>query len=119
MLDDGDASYTNKAYNLNDHRKVALREKRHETISNSILWIKQWLEHIQELTYWAQKYPDDRSALLSRATQVREAIYETFLKLKNYAPIPSDAPSKCQCETTAMHCLPEEFSRQVIHVEDH
>ena len=84
-----------------------------------MLWIKQWLGLIQELTLWAQHYPSDRATLLLRATQLRQAVYETFLKLKSYAPIPQDAPSKCRCETTEMHCLHEEFSKQVIHIEDH
>lgn len=31
--------------------------------------------------------------------------------------IPHDAPTKCRCKTTEMHCLPEEFAEPVVKIE--
>lgn len=117
LLEGSDASYTNETYKLNDDRKVALRERRCKVISTSISRIKQWLEHLEELKVWGENYPAERPKFQTRARQVRQAIYETYIILKEYSPVPHDAPTKCRCKTTEMHCLPSEFLKQLVNIE--
>lgn len=114
LVEGGDASYTHKAYRLDDDRKLALREGRRNTIASSIRQIEEWMFHLEELKVWSEQYPADRPKFQLIARQTRVAIYETCLELKKYTPIPPDAPSKCQCETTEMHCLSAEFLSQLV-----
>ena len=118
-LNHQDAVYTFETYDINEDRKVARREFRRNFISPRIDIIQNGLKSLQDLMSWAEQHPNDSLMLISKAQSLRETMLQIILELKIYAAIPADAPQQCRCGTTAMHCLPDEFLKQVIHIENY
>ena len=118
--DDADALRTYKVYDLDDDRKVARREFRRTLLVHHMKQFIEGQERYQWLLDEAQIEGDPEKSLdlLQLAKEIyTEVIYPACLFLKCYSAIPINAPKRCRCETTEMHCLPEEFERQMQQIE--
>ena len=111
---DADALYTCDAYNLNDGRKVALRDIRHKTLSEAIPLVKKGPAALEELTDLAEKHLTQE--LIEAHKALSAAIRLATLNLESYLATPLDAPTQCRCGTTNMHSLPEEFAEQAVQI---
>jgi len=117
---DLDAAYTYKTYDLDDNRKIARRQFRRVLLAQHLQQVLQGQEIHQKILDKAEREiaPEKSLALLREARQIYdEVIYPGRLFLERYTAIPPDAPQRCRCRTTDMHCLPDEFLRQIVHVE--
>ena len=114
--EDVDASYTCEAYDFNDDRKVARREKRATFLSSYIRLVKEGPALREELLNLAEKHQEDSLTLLKQAQELAKAIQQARLNLESYSAIPADAPNKCRCDTTETHCLPDEFAGQILQI---
>ena len=109
-----DALRTHKTYDLDDDRKIARRERRYKIISDSLKIIEEASPLLTELIDRAEK--DPQKEIIEIASVLSKAIHQARHNLEPYSAIPADAPTQCRCKTTDMHCLPEEFAKQVVRV---
>jgi hypothetical protein len=106
--EDGDAAYTEWAYDLNDLRKVELRQWRATTI-------REHLELIAEA-------PDLEERLLAESAgglgglrtiqRLREGARIARAFMKQYMAIPRDADPACRCGRNDHHTLPSWLEEQ-------
>jgi len=105
---------------LDDVHKIKRRRFRREVLGPYLSQtLKGWAIHQKYLEKAQGEISPDKSvALLMKAKK----LYDEFLSpryaiLQYFSAIPSDAPLRCRCGTTAMHCLPDELLSQVVHIE--
>ncbi len=74
--DDPDALYTHAVYNLNDSRKIELRQHRYRVITGCLRLLQEGPASVAEFTHWAQTAPDpgESRTLLEHARTLNESI---------------------------------------------
>ncbi len=103
-----DARYTSESYRINDERRVRLRRKRREIISDRIQLLSQDVGKVRHL---AMKQPnaEDRAKLMTWALSLSKQQHLARVELLERKVVPSDAPNACRCTTTSNHTYPKEL----------
>ncbi len=116
---DADAAYTHTSYNIDDPRKVKLRECRRllmadhwPLLANGPAAVSRLLQLAEEQT----QNPVALEKLISCARLLRTSLLRAEQDLAGYAAIPQDAPTHCHCGTRTHHSLPAELDRQTIEL---
>ncbi len=103
---DVDAEYTSVAYDINDPRKIAIREERAlvlRTVRSAVDEIPPKLANLSKI---AKRVPE----ALAHMKRLRVHLKRAFRDLERYAFKPVDAPQKCRCEDPAACALPAHSS---------
>lgn len=112
---DPDAAYTARLYDLNDERRLALRDFRRQRLTEALRVIREAPEEIQMLLDQCAVAPPERSVVLLRAaTRLRSLILLARLDLQRFAAIPRDADDQCRCGHRTHHSLPAGLSEQTF-----
>ncbi len=112
---DQSALYTIDAYNINDDRKVQLRELRRKLIEECLELIIEGREAEEELKRRAETENDPAS--LRHAKTLNKLILRAEKDLCRYRAIPADAPRPCRCTGGRVLALPNWLGKQTITVE--
>lgn len=112
---DVDAAYTHRIYDLDDRRKVALRQARRERIGEALEVLRDVPELLGLLLERIREQPSDLFAL--RVAELLSAsIQRARSDLHRYAAIPKDANRACRCGRSDHHELPPGLAEQLIKV---
>jgi hypothetical protein len=116
---DRDAEYTEAAYNLNDPRKIALRQSRRERLT-------EWLELLEEgpsleaelLQRMNRATPIERAQQNLRAAhRLRRCMEAALRDIRRYAAVPEDADASCRCAARPAFELPVWLRDQTLELE--
>lgn len=115
---DGDvhAEYTADVYNINDARKVKLRRRRREHVSD---WLGLLSSRRQELVRLSST---NRRVSIEESDTVQAIlrVHDDLARLYRNTPgewVPGDAPDHCRCGRADACRLPEPYLRQVVEIE--
>lgn len=100
---DRDAEYTEEIYNINDARKVRLREKRRKRLT----WLLGLLRDGPDVPLALEKSGPTAAPLL------RSVLLGVEEQVRDYAAVPPDAPTTCRCECEDFLRLPPVLASQV------
>lgn len=104
---DADASYTHRAYDLDDERKIRLRTDRRRTLPTIRDTLTETPDLIERLLTLAESaLPEARRSLTSVARKLHLHLGQAKEDLLRFRAIPEDAPSECRCETGVTRALP-------------
>lgn len=113
-----DASYTEETYDLNDRRKVQMREARRLVISDRLRILREVPSLIERLmTRLADDPGQDDEQLVAVARELRRTATSACRDLERYLAVPEDCPRECRCGRTQNHSLPGWLHEQVIDVD--
>ncbi len=120
---DSSALYTCESYDLNDLRKVRLRERRRTWIENHADALLEILEEEPKLLDQVVETSETSTVqeLLGRldaARGLRTALWLLLKNLERFKPIPDDHDAACRCGHTKHHNLPGVLSEQTVGLED-
>jgi len=114
---DSDAEYTHEIYELDDSRKVEIRQARAERLEESLLTLKEGpllLESMMERL--REEPPEQSSDLLHLAERLRRSIAYAVKTVGRYAAIPRDADPACRCGRNDHHRLPAGLADQLLDI---
>jgi hypothetical protein len=115
---DPEAAYTERTYHLNDPLKVAARRKRRELIDHHLQWIREGPPLERTLLEIAERTTGgERDRLVHQAALIRREITLALADLESLALVPSNAPSRCRCETIDPQ-MPEGLAKQFVQIPD-
>ena len=104
---DLNALYTSSTYDLNDERKVNLRQIRAERILELLEAIQSGQEMGQKLQVLCFLEESDRSLiLLEAALLLHTNVLAALDDLRRYAAVPNDTDPVCRCGRDDHHALP-------------
>lgn len=101
---DGDASYTHDTYDINEPRRIKMRQRRRETISEALRMIDKGREIHDLLIEKAEA--DSDPDLVRCALSIGEAIKNAWRNLSFYKLIPTDAEDCCRCRDKSRCRIP-------------
>ena len=109
---DGDATYTEQAYDINDRRKIVLRRERARVYDDHIPLIDH-ADGIMKLHDLAKQQSsiDAQRSILAAAERQRNATQHALTDLQGYSVIPPDAPDACKCGDVELK-LPDAIGSQ-------
>jgi hypothetical protein len=118
VVGDDNAKYTHEAYEIDDPRKIRLREMRRKLYEDHFSFLEDdpmsqsdmLLKLAEDLTRPA----DERDVLIKVAKVMRAHVEHAVQDLESYEAIPKDAPKSCRCGVTKWHKLPESLQDQTI-----
>jgi hypothetical protein len=121
---DRDAEYTAEAYDMNDPRKIAMRENRQEAISLAIEYlvnyeatITQLLEAAEEDLSSADRTAHERGYReIELARSLFNGSQNARRTLDRWSAIPTDAPRACSCTQTGGRRLPVVLELQLVEI---
>ena len=114
---DSDAAYTHTAYDLDDPRKVEIRQARLERIGESLQALKDGPGLLESLMDRLKGEPQDESADLLRVAEgVRKSIESAAGTIRRYAAIPRDADLSCRCGRNDHHRIPIGLAEQLLDI---
>ncbi len=116
---DGDAEYTEQAYDLNDPRKVEARSKRRELIGSLLEIIEilrdPWNDTDQLMNRIEHSESNEiRLERLSYAESIHTLRKQAVRIAEEHPPVPCDAPTKCRCKDKEVLRLPEQIEQHLI-----
>lgn len=118
---DGDARYTLEAYDLNDERKVARRQKRRELLEERLELLRELPQkqlRLVELAERLQELDIDRFAQVwEQIADLRSQALRALQDLRSFQAIPPDGPESCRCEEEPPFSLPTAYEKQLIEIE--
>jgi hypothetical protein len=110
-----DASYTLKAYDLNDPRKTRMRGKRHRTLRERLDMVTECQPLHRRLMARARDTGDP--TLVDDASEAWEYFRRACRDLESFFAIPEDVSEHCTCGHQRHHSLPEVLAKQTIQME--
>lgn len=114
VVDDPDAAYTHRSYNLDAPIKVNLRRFRRTLYDDHFGFLPRGPGIIRKLLATAAAHPEEAQELLVDVKAVRIAIQRAETDLKSYAAVTADCPKSCVCGSEANHSLPEWMLEQTV-----
>jgi hypothetical protein len=116
--DDVDAEYTSETYDLNDPRRITMRNQRWRLLSDRIELMTKGPELLHQLYELIEgsKSPERALQAIEHAVFLRERIHNAWLDLERFVLVPIDAPETCRCETTEHRCLPPDIERSGLEL---
>ncbi len=111
---DPDAAYTEQAYDLNDPRKVVMRQSRRERLAEWLQLLEEGPALEAELLRQASSAVSPAKALtnLQAARQLRRCIEAALRDIQRYAAIPVDADASCRCTSPPALAAPPWLGEQ-------
>ncbi len=110
------AEYTASTYDLNEARRLLVRQNRHDAVSESLHVIKRGPALVKDLLALAGLVQwGDRDALLEGAEHLRATIELATRQLIRLQAIPAGADTRCGCSHENVE-LPPFLSDQVLDV---
>lgn len=120
-LDDKDAQYTYRVYDLDSASKQARRQTRRELIADRLQLLgeigsllAELLERIAELQARETQVP---IRMLVEVAALRSHTERAKKDLHRYAAIPDDAPASCRCSDLDSLALPATIKSQCLELE--
>lgn len=110
-----DAAHTHAVYDLNDPRKVRMRRKRRNVISERLEILSETRPLHDRLMQKAQKTGDP--TLVDDAILAWENFRRACDDLLRFLPVPEDASRRCLCRHTRHHALPEVLEEQLVAID--
>ena len=111
--DSNDAVYTYETYDLNDPRKVRMRRKRRESLSEHLDVVTESKTLHDKLLQLARDTGDP--TLVDDAEETWNHFNYAYKDLERFSPIPEDASSNCVCGQH--HYLPEVLEEQILWLD--
>lgn len=117
---DANAEYTRDAYDLNEPRKVAMRQDRRENIEYCLRVLRGGPAGQRDLQEFVRRHAADpaRTGDARRALELEQILQLTMQKaardLIGYAAIPHDHDRTCRCKDTANHSLPTSMVAELL-----
>lgn len=114
---DDDATYTHYAYDLDDPRKVELRQAHALEIQQALKALEQFSSLSAEIEKRLAKTMETerRTKLVSHLRVVRSSAQKARGILERFQPVPMDADPTCRCMNSPQ--LPEHIVKQCLTVE--
>lgn len=108
---DLDAEYTHRVYDLDDPRKIRMRQMRRETVNECKALIKGAYRLAEALL--DRSFSEHDPLSLGAAEELLRCIDLAVKDLATYRAIPADAPQTCRCHNEENHTLPSWLEAQV------
>jgi 5-methylcytosine-specific restriction endonuclease McrA len=101
-----DAAYTEQSYDLNDQRRVKLREKRRQLITEHVELLRDGPDRVSRLRKIAHQVTQDATIVVDSIEKIEELMVKAQRELDTYSSVPADAPEKCRCESLPLFTDP-------------
>jgi len=112
--DNSDADYTADVYNINDPRKVRLRQARREHVQRLLAELASERDELVRLERSLPRAdPLDFAAMLASLEDRLERLRRRFT---GQMWVPEDAPSECRCGRWEARTLPSTYMRQCMQM---
>ncbi|HSS48215.1 MAG TPA: hypothetical protein VLX28_04655 [Thermoanaerobaculia bacterium] len=115
---DPDAEYTERAYALNDLRKVRRRQIRRERMTEWLSLIGQGPSRAKALIALSERVSsiEDAGLLLDEAMALRRSVDLAIQEIQRYFAVPVDADAPCSCGLEDQCRLPAWLDSQVLEL---